>query len=124
MAAKSTYLNNKVLANALTNTAYTPPATVYAALYNGNPTSGGTEASGGSYARQSAAFTVPASSSSSNSGTLTFSNMPAMTVSYVAIMDASTAGNVLYYAAATASKTTNAGDTVTIAVGGIVVTES
>jgi hypothetical protein len=124
MPAKSTYLNNKLLAQVLTATAYTPPAAVYAALFNGNPTSGGTEVTGGSYTRQAAAFTAPASSSTSNSAGLTFSNMPATTVSYIAIYDASTAGNLLYYAPATASKTTNPGDTVTIAAGGIVVTES
>lgn len=121
---KSSYAVNAALNVFLRATAYTTPTNVYVALFNGNPTSGGTEVSGGSYARQVATFSAPSSGTVSNSGALTFSNMPATTVSYVAIYDASTSGNLLYYAAATASKTTNAGDTVSIAVGGITVTES
>lgn len=121
---KSTYSINAVLNLLLRATALTAPATVYTALFNGNPTSGGTEATGGSYARQATTFGAPSAGAVANSGTLTFSNMPATTVSYVAIYDASTAGNLLYYAAAAASKTTNSGDTVSIAAGGISVSES
>jgi hypothetical protein len=47
-----------------------------------------------------------------------------MTVDHVGIYDASSAGNQLYNAAVTTSKTTNAGDTVTVATGAITVTES
>jgi hypothetical protein len=121
---KSSYLDTAFLNVALRNTAYTAPTTVYTALFNGIPGGGGTEASGGSYARQATAFVAPSSNSTSNSALLTFTNMPALTVNYVAIYDALTAGNLLYYAAATAAKTTNVGDTVTIAIGGITVAEA
>lgn len=124
MSAKSTFLSNKLLANVLTNTAYTPPTTVYVALFNGNPAVSGVEVTGGSYARQSAAFSTPSSGSTQNSGNITYTNMPATTVSYIAIYDALTSGNLLYYAAAAVTKITNSGDTVSIAIGGIVVTES
>ena len=120
---KSSYLNTAVINAVLRSTSFTSPTTVYLALFNGNPASGGTETSGGSYARQAITFGTPSSGSSSNSAALTFSNMPATTVSHVAIYDAATAGNQLYYAAASSSKTTNAGDTVSVAIGGIVVTE-
>lgn len=121
---KSTYLDNAMLNAVLRDTSYTSPTTVYIALFNGNPASGGTEATGGSYARQSAAFTSASAGSTQNSASITFSNMPATTISYIAIYDASTGGNLLYYAAAASSKSTNAGDTVSIASGGIVVSES
>lgn len=121
---KSTYSVNATLNAFLRNTVYTPSASVYVALFGGNPASGGTEATGGSYARQAITFSVPAGGSVSNSATITFTNMPIMTISYIAIYDASTSGNLLYYAAVTANKTTNAGDTVAIATTGISITEA
>lgn len=121
---KSSYAITAVLGVFLKDTAYTTPVTVYTALFNGVPGGAGTEASGGSYARQSTAFAAIASGSTSNSAVLSFTNMPAMTVNYIAIYDAATAGNLLYYAATAAAKTTNAGDTVSIAIGGLSVSES
>lgn len=121
---KSTYSINAALNVFLRNTAYTAPTTVYVALFNGNPEAAGTEASGGSYARQAITFGAPSSGTVTSTNSQTFTNMPAMTVSYVAIYDASTAGNRLYSAAATSSKTTNAGDTVSIATAGITVSEA
>ena len=58
---KSTYLDNNMLASALTNTPFTPPVTVYCALYTVIPTisGGGTEVSGFSYARQTVTFAAP-----------------------------------------------------------------
>lgn len=121
---KSTYSINATLNVFLRATAYTTPAAVYTALFNGVPGGAGVEATGGSYARQATTFAAPAAGAVSNSAALTFTNMPAMTVNYVAVYDAATVGNLLYYAAATAAKTTNAGDTVTIAISGISVTEA
>ena len=121
---KSSYLDNLVLNAALRGAAFTSPVSVYIALFNGSPGAGGNEVSGGSYARQLATFSAASSGSTANAAALTFSGMPVSTISYVAICDAVSAGNVLYYAPAAATKTTNAGDTVSVAIGGIVVTES
>lgn len=121
---KSTFSINATLNVFLRATAYTAPTTVYTALFNGVPGGAGVEATGGSYARQATAFSAPAAGAVSNSAILTFTNMPAMTVNYVAVYDAATVGNLLYYAAATAAKTTNVGDTVTIAAAGVSVTEA
>lgn len=125
--AKTTALSNSLLNLVLRNQAYTAPTTVYAALYVGNPLSGGTEVTGGSYARQAATFGAAASGQVQNTNSIAFASMPAQDsthqISYVAICDAVSAGNILYTLAATASKTTNAGDTVNIAVGGLTVTE-
>jgi hypothetical protein len=121
---KSTYAINAALNVFLRDTAYTTPTAVYAALFNGIPGSGGTEVSGGSYARQAATFGAPSSGSVSNTNAIAFTGMPVATVNYIAVYDAASSGNLLYYSAAAASKTTNSGDTVDIAIGGITVTES
>lgn len=121
---KSTYSINAALNVFLRNTAYTTPTTVYVALFNGDPNASGTEATGGSYARQAITFAAPSSGTVTSSNAQSFTNMPAMTVNYVAIYDAATTGNRLYSAAATSAKTTNAGDTVSIASGGITVSEA
>jgi hypothetical protein len=112
--AISDFLENKLLDHVLRNTAYTQPATVYAALYTATPsdTGGGTEVSGGAYARTAVTFGAAASGSISNSADVTF---PAATgnwgtVTHVGIFDASTAGNLLFWGALTASKTINNGD--------------
>ena len=117
---KSTYAINAALNVFLRATAYTAPTTVYVGLLNST-----TEATGGSYARQAITFGAPASGVCTSITTAqTFTNMPAMTVNTIGIYDAASAGNQLYNGAATTPKTTNAGDTVTIAIGGITVTEA
>ena len=60
MAGFSDYLEDKVLDHVFGGNAYTAPGTHYVALYTVAPTDtgGGTEVTGGSYTRQSGAFTV------------------------------------------------------------------
>ena len=55
MAGFSDYLEDKVLNHVFGGTAYTAPSTLYVGLYTAAPsdTGGGTEVSGGSYARKS-----------------------------------------------------------------------
>lgn len=124
MAAFSDYLENELLDHVLSNAAFTSPTTVYVALFTDTATANELEAgtltnevSGGSYARQSAAFDVAASGATQNSASISFTDMPAVTVAFVAIMDANTAGNVLFHGALSANKTLNSGDTFTIATG-------
>lgn len=121
--AKSNYLDNKDLDHNLGTTTFTKPSAVYVALFNGNPSSGGTEASGGSYARQTVTFSAASSGTATSNVAVNFTSMPATTINYVGLYDASTAGNLLYYQSIT-SKTTNSGDTVQFASGAITVSES
>jgi hypothetical protein len=130
MAALSNYLENAVIDWLLRGQSFTPPATVYVALHTAAPSDsgGGTEVSGGSYARvsvasslanwagtQSAGSTAASSGTggtTSNNGTITF---PAPTanwgvVTHIGVYDASSSGNLLFYAALTTSKTINNGD--------------
>ena len=112
------YLENKLLDHFLGTTTYTRP-TVYVALFTVAPgdAGGGTEVTGGSYARQAAAFDAASSGATSNSANIDFTGMPAATTVAIAIFDASTSGNMLVYGTLTTNKTTDAGDTLRIATG-------
>ena len=130
MAGFSDYAENKIVDWLLRGQAFTPPATVYVALLTAAPSDagGGTEVSGGSYARvavssslsnwagtQSAGSTTASSGTggqTSNNGTITFPAPSANwgVVTHFAVYDASTAGNLLFWAPLTTSKTINNGD--------------
>lgn len=123
--ASSAYLKDKLLRAVLLATGFTGPATLYVALFQGDPEGAGTEVSGGSYARQTIVFGAPSAGSAANSSAPNFTSMPAASgISHIAIYDAATAGNRLTSQALAASKTTNAGDTIAIAVGAVTVSVS
>lgn len=112
------YLENKLLDHFLGTTSYAMP-TVYVGLFTVSPTDagGGTEVTGGSYARQTAAFSAAASGETSNSGNIDFTGMPACTTVAIALFDNLTSGNMLLWGTLTTNKTTDAGDTLRIATG-------
>ncbi len=99
MAGFSDYAENKLLDHVLGTTTFTKPTTVYVALYTAAPSDagGGTEVSGGSYARQAATFSAASGGSTSNSAAITFPKATANwgTVVAFGIFDASTGGNLL-----------------------------
>jgi len=115
----SNYLENKLLDHFLGTTAYTMPTTVYVGLYTVAPTDagGGTQVTGGSYARQTAVFSAAASGTTSNTANIDFAGMPAATTVAIGVFDALTSGNLLLWGTLTANKTTDAGDTLRIATG-------
>jgi hypothetical protein len=116
MAGFSDYLEDKVLEHVFGGNAYSAPSTLYVALYTVAPTDtgGGTEVSGGAYARQTAAFTVSGTNptQASNSAAIEYPTATANygTVVAVGIFDALTSGNLLAYANLTASKVVSTGD--------------
>jgi hypothetical protein len=130
MAAMTDYLENKIIDWLLRGQSFTPPATVYVALFTAAPSDagGGTEVSGGSYARvaviaslanwagtQSAGSTTASSGTTgttSNNSSITF---PAPTanwgvVTHFGIFDAASSGNLLIWSALGTAKTINNGD--------------
>ena len=113
------YLENKLIDHFLGTTSYTMPADVYIALFTVAPADagGGTEVTGGSYARQIATFSGASSGATSNDTNIDFTDMPAATTVAIGIFDASTSGNMLLYGTLTTNKTTDAGDTLRIATG-------
>ena len=119
------YLENQLVAHTFSNTAYTSPSTVYVALYTVAPTdsSTGTEVTGGGYARQSASFTTTGNAATNASAI----EYPTATANYgtvvaVAILDASSGGNMLAYAALASNKTIETGDVLRIPAGDLDIT--
>ena len=113
------YLENKLIDHFLGTTSYTMPTDVYVALFTVSPgeAGGGTEVTGGSYARKVATFTAASSGATSNDANVDFTGMPAATTVAIGIFDAITSGNMLLYGTLTTNKTTDAGDTLRIATG-------
>jgi len=129
MAGKSDYLENKVLEAAVGKTAF-GTITAYVGLYTATPSDagGGTEVSGGSYARKSTAaadWAAASGGSISNANAISFTTPTGSwgTVTHFGVFDAATVGNLLYWGALTASKTIGTGDPVSFAAGALVITE-
>lgn len=130
MPALSDYAENKIIDAIFRAQVLGAPATMYVALFTATPSDsgGGTEVSGGSYARVAVtgalanwAGTQSAGSTTASSGTGgTTSNNAAVTfpaptanwgvATHFGLFDASTSGNLWVWAALTVSKTINNGD--------------
>ena len=130
--SKSNYLENAILDHVLGGGDFTRPATVYVALYTVAPTDagGGTEVSGGSYARVSVTnnatnWPAAASGAKSNGTAITFPTASGDwgTVVAFAILDASSGGNFLYWGDLLSSRVVNNGDTASFAPGTLDITE-
>ncbi len=165
MSAASNYLEDKLLDHTLnfgngsltanSGAGYTPPATVYVALFadSGSAASAalesGTNSTSGTgnwgfyevktsgstnYARQSISFGAAGSSGGNavgtikTDGTVSFpvagadyetNGTTGNVITHIAILDASTSGNVLFYGALTTSKTVSNGDQFTISSGNL-----
>lgn len=119
MAALTDYLETALVNEVLRGLNYVPPASVHVALFTSatSDAGAGTEVTGGGYARQPVTFGAPADGVSTNTADISFTNMPASTVTHIAIMDAATLGNMLFHGPLAAGKTVNVGDTLTIATG-------
>lgn len=127
--SKTDYAENKVLDLLNGKAAFSLP-TVYLALFTAAPSDagGGTEVSGGSYARKATAasdWTAASAGSSSNATVLSFPAASANwgTVTHWATFDAASGGNMLRWGALTTSKTIQSGDTASFPIGSIVETE-
>ena len=122
----SNYLENALINATLRNTSYTSPATVYIGLYTSDPTDAntGTEVSGGSYTRTAVTMGAPSNGVSTNTAAVEFPQASGSwgTVGWIGILDATSAGNLLYHTALDTSKTISSGDIFKIAIGGLSVT--
>jgi len=124
MAEFTDYLENAII-ETMRATNITAAA-VYVALFTTatDDAGGGTEVTGGSYARQLAGLSVAAGGASSNAADITFPTATADwgTVTHVALYDAVTVGNMLMHSILDASKTVNDGDIFKINTGDLDVT--
>jgi hypothetical protein len=101
----SNYLANAMINATVRNTAYSSPANVWVGLYSTAPTAStaGTELSGNGYSRQNVTFSAPSGGVANSNVSVTFSAtgnawQPAVAT---AILDKSTAGNILWFSTIT-----------------------
>lgn len=133
MSAMSDFLENRLIDQLFRGQAAPTTSTLHVGLLTAAPSDsgGGTEVSGGSYARvavtsslanwagtQSAGSTTASSGTggqTSNNAAITFPTPTAGwgTVTHFGIYDASSGGNLLFHGALTIAKTINQADTVT-----------
>ena len=114
-----------VLTWSFTTSSATRPTEWHIALYTASPSDpgGGTEVSGGGYARQAVTFTVSGNTASNNAAI----EWPVATSAYgtvtdVGVFDASSGGNLIAYAALTTSKAIDTGDVFRLPSGDLDVT--
>lgn len=121
MSAMTDYLEGQLRAHLFRTASFTKPTVMAVALYTAAPgeAGGGTEVSGGSYARVDrppldANWTAASATDglTDNAADIVF---PAPTanwgsITHFALLDATTAGNFLIYGALTTAKTVNNGD--------------
>jgi hypothetical protein len=137
MTAASNYLENKLIDQIFRNQAFSFPTTLYIGLLTAAPsdTGGGTEVTGGNYARasvacslanwagtQAAGSTVASTGTggvTSNNGVVSFNTPNANwgTVTHFGIYDAASVGNLLFWGPLSSSKAVFSGDEVSIQAG-------
>ena len=123
MAGLTNYLEDKIWNHVFGSTTYTKPTNWYVGLLTATPSdsAGGTEVSGGSYARQICAFTVTGTGTAlaTNTSAITFPTATADwgIVGWIGIYDAVSSGNLVAYQnlqksdfSTTTTKTVNDGD--------------
>jgi hypothetical protein len=119
LAGLSQYTENAIINHIFRNQAFTPPVTLHFALFTAAPsdTGGGTEVTGGSYARiaktaASQGFSAATTGVATNSAEIDFGTASANwgTVTHFGIFDDPTAGNLLGWGALVTPKTINSSD--------------
>jgi hypothetical protein len=134
MANMTDYLERKLINHVLCNSAYTPPATVYIALFTADPTDTGNLANEVStagdtlYARQPVAFkalTTETTGQTSNSAQVEFPEAGASwgTVTHIGLMDSDVAGagNMLFHGALEKARQADVGTQLIFKVGQLTV---
>ena len=133
MSAASDYLENQLILHLFRTGSFTKPTVLGVALFTAAPSDsgGGTEVTGGSYARVNVppldanwAATSGTNGTTSNVAAINFGTASASwgTVTHYGIFDATSGGNLLVHGALTASKTVGSGDAFQISAGGLVIT--
>lgn len=116
---------NRLVDASLGTASYSAPTTPIKARLmtaNGSATSAGTEVTGGSYASQSMAFGSASAGAAANSGTVSYTGMPAVTVTGLELWDSAGTPRRQWWGALTANKTTNSGDTFSFAASSVTAT--
>ena len=128
MGSFSNYAEAKILDHIVGKTSFTMPANVYMALYTDVPSDagGGTECSGGDYARVECSddWNAAAAGSIDNANDIDFVEASAAwgDVTSFALLDALTDGNFLAWGTLTATKTVASGNTAKFLAGELTIT--
>ena len=126
MAEFTNYLEDKLLDHVLNNASFTSPTTVYVGLFTAAPNDagGGTEVSGGSYARQVLSVSTASEGVVTSDADITFPQATGSwgTIVALGIHDALSSGNLLMYTDLTTSKTIETGDILKVSSGSLTVT--
>lgn len=133
MSAMSDYLEGELIKHIFRTGSFTKPTALAVGLFTAAPSDvgGGTEVTGGSYARAALnpldanwAAPVGGNGVTSNSSTITFATPSANwgNVTHFGIFDAASGGNLLLWGSLTIAKTINQGDAVTFPAGSLTVT--
>ena len=128
MAGLSDYAEKLALDYMMTAGAATRPTAWYIALYTTASTdaAGGTEVTVGGYTRKSVTFNAATSGTgtTANSALVSWSAVGAAygTITYIGILDASTAGNLLWSGALSVPKAVADGDTIQFSTGNLTLT--
>lgn len=127
MGTFSDFLENELLDHVFGNAAYTAPATLYLAAFTVAPNdagTGGTECTGGSYARLAVtnnATNFPAASGGAKSNGVAFEFIEATagwgTVVFIGVYDAVSGGNFLGGGTLAVSQTVNTGNILRVKIG-------
>lgn len=133
MVGISNYLAQELGDHWLRDQAFTPPSTIYVALFTAAPTDagGGTEVTGGSYARVSTdpatdwdAFSSTGQSANTNAIIFATATAGWGTVVAFGLYDAASGGNLLAWNSLTVSEVVNNGNTARFAVGALTVDQN
>jgi hypothetical protein len=102
-------------------TAPTGPLKLALLTTTGTNTTAGTEVTGGGYTRQTITFNAAVAGAATNATSISFTSMPAATVTGVEIFDSAGTPRRSWVGALTASKTVGAGDTLSFATSSVTV---
>ena len=126
MAGMTDHLETQLLGAVLNGTAYTSPTALYVWLFTSDPTetgSEGTEVSDTAYVRQQVTFDPVTDGTASNTNLIEFATAVSDygTITHIAILDAVTGGNMLFYQELETSLIVGEGVGIRIAMGDLTI---
>ena len=128
MSKFSDYLENKIIDATLKGVTFPDISTAYLAAFTTDPTDAGsgTECNWTNYARQAMTFGTVTNGEVTTSAQLQFPALVGsdVTVGWIGIFDATSAGNMLYHTNLANAKTLTADNVLSFAVSGVTVTLS
>lgn len=126
MSSFTNYLEEKIIGHAFAGEAWTPASTYHVALFTVSPgeAGGGTECTGGAYARVSVTFTRTGSQvANAANAEFPVSTANRDPVTAFGLFDAATTGNLVAYKVFAAAKQYNSGQNLTFLAGELTISQ-